>query len=177
MALSARRYAQALFLIAEKNGDQDQWLADLEVLASSSRNPDFIAFIDSPKIENVKKIEVLKEAFSKSISDLALNLVSLLATRNYVASLSSIADAFQELVDSEKGVERAEIVSAVKLTDGQEKGVVDKLTQMVGKELSVTTFVDESILGGYLARVGDRLLDGSVKTQLEDMRRELLRGA
>lgn len=177
MALSARRYAQALFLIAEENGDQDQWLADLEVLASSSRNPDFIAFIDSPKIENVKKIEVLKEAFSKSISDLALNLVSLLATRNYVASLSSIADAFQELVDSEKGVERAEIVSAVKLTDAQEKGVVDKLTQMVGKELSVTTFVDESILGGYLARVGDRLLDGSVKTQLEDMRRELLRGA
>ena len=177
MALSARRYAQALFLIAEENGDQDQWLADLEVLASSSRNPDFIAFIDSPKIENVKKIEVLKEAFSKSISDLALNLVSLLATRNYVASLSSIADAFQELVDSEKGVERAEIVSAVKLTDGQEKGVVDKLTQMVGKELSVTTFVDESILGGYLARVGDRLLDGSVKTQLEDMRRELLKGA
>jgi F-type H+-transporting ATPase subunit delta len=177
MALSARRYAQALFLIAEENGDQDQWLADLEVLASSSRNPDFIAFIDSPKIENVKKIEVLKEAFSKSISDLALNLVSLLATRNYVASLSSIADAFQELVDSEKGVERAEIVSAVKLTDGQEKGVVDKLTQMVGKELSVTTFVDESILGGYLARVGDRLLDGSVKTQLEDLRRELLRGA
>ena len=177
MALSARRYAQAVFLIAEEKGDQDQWLADLEVLASSSRNPDFIAFIDSPKIENVKKIEVLKEAFSKSISDLALNLVSLLATRNYVASLSSIADAFQELVDSEKGVERAEIVSAVKLTDGQEKGVVDKLTQMVGKELSVTTYVDESILGGYLARVGDRLLDGSVKTQLEDMRRELLRGA
>ena len=177
MALSARRYAQALFLIAEEKGDQDQWLAALEVLASSSRNPDFIAFIDSPKIENVKKIEVLKEAFSKSISDLALNLVSLLATRNYVASLSSIADAFQELVDSEKGVERAEIVSAVKLTDGQEKDVVDKLTQMVGKELSVTTYVDESILGGYLARVGDRLLDGSVKTQLEDMRRELLRGA
>ena len=177
MALSARRYAQALFLIAEENGDQDQWLADLEVLASSSRNPDFIAFIDSPKIENVKKIKLIKEAFSKSISDLALNLVSLLATRNYVASLSSIADAFQELVDSEKGVERAEIVSAVKLTDGQEKGVVDKLTQMVGKELSVTTYVDESILGGYLARVGDRLLDGSVKTQLEDMRRELIRGA
>ena len=177
MALSARRYAQALFLIAEEKGDQDQWLADLELLASSSRNSDFIAFMDSPKIENVKKIEVLKEAFSKSISDLALNLVSLLATRNYVASLSSIADAFQELVDSEKGVERAEIVSAVKLTDGQEKGVVDKLTQMVGKELSVTTYVDESILGGYLARVGDRLLDGSVKTQLEDMRRELLRGA
>ena len=177
MALSARRYAQALFLIAEENGDQDQWLADLEVLASSSRNPDFIAFIDSPKIENVKKIEVIKEAFSKSISDLALNLVSLLATRNYVASLSSIADAFQELVDSAKGVERAEIVSAVKLTDGQEKDVVDKLTQMVGKELSVTTYVDESILGGYLARVGDRLLDGSVKTQLEDMRRELIRGA
>ena len=55
MALSARRYAQALFLIAEEKGDQEQWLADLELLADSSRNSDFIAFLDSPKIENVKK--------------------------------------------------------------------------------------------------------------------------
>jgi len=177
MALSARRYAQAIFLIAEENGDQEQWLADLEVLASSSRNPDFIAFIDSPKIETAKKTEVIKEAFSGSISDLALNVASLLASRNSVASLAAIADSFQELVDSEKGVERAEIVSAVELTDEQQKAIIDKLTQMVGKELSVTTHVDESILGGYLAKVGDRLVDGSVKTQLEDMRRELIRGS
>ena len=177
MALSARRYAQALFLIAEEKGDQDQWLADLELLASSSRNSDFIAFMDSPKIENVKKIEVIKEAFSKAVSEMALNFVSLLATRNSVVSLPDIADAFQELVDSEKGVERAEIVSAIKLTDEQERDIVDKLAQMVGKDLSVITYVDESILGGYLARVGDRLVDGSVKTQLENMRRELIRGA
>ncbi len=177
MALSARRYAQAIFMIAEEKGDQEQWLADLEVLASSSRNPDFIAFIDSPKIETAKKTEVIGEAFGGSISDLALNLASLLASRNSVASLAAIADSFQELVDSKKGVERAEIVSAVELTDEQEKAIVDKLTQMVGKQLSVTAYVDESILGGYLAKVGDRLVDGSVKTQLEDMRRELIRGA
>ena len=120
---------------------------------------------------------MIGEAFGASISDLALNLVSLLASRNSVASLSAIADAFQELVDSKKGVERAEIVSAVQLTDEQERAIVDKLTQMVGKQLSVTTYVDESILGGYMAKVGDRLVDGSVKTQLEDMRRELIRGA
>ena len=137
MALSARRYAQALFLIAEEKGDQEQWLADLELLADSSRNSDFIAFIDSPKIENVKKIEVIKEAFSKSVSEMALNFVSLLATRNSVASLPNIADAFQELVDSEKGVERAEIVSAVKLTDAQERDIVGKLARMVGKVIVV----------------------------------------
>ena len=93
-----------------------------------------------------------------------------------MASLGAIADAFQELVASEIGVERAEIVSAVELTDEQEKAITEKLTQMGGKQLSVTTHVDESILGGYLAKVGDRLVDGSVKTQLEDMRRELIRG-
>ncbi|MDC0035669.1 ATP synthase F1 subunit delta [Chloroflexi bacterium] len=177
MALSPRRYAQAIFLIAEEKGHQEQWLADLEVLATSSGNPDFISFIDSPKIETAKKTEVIEEAFGGSISDLALNLVSLLASRNSVSSLAAIADSFQELVDLQKGVERAEIVSAVALTDEQEKVIVNKLTQMVGKHLSVTTYVDESILGGYLAKVGDRLVDGSVKTQLEDMRRELIRGA
>jgi len=93
-----------------------------------------------------------------------------------VSSLPDITDAFQEFVDSEKGVERAEIISAVPLTKTQLEAITKNLTLLVGKEISVTTLTDESIIGGFVARVGDRLIDGSVKTRLDDMKRELIKG-
>ena len=93
-----------------------------------------------------------------------------------MADLPAIADAFQEFVDADKGLERAEIVSAVELTAGQQKNISDALSVLIGKELTVVTRVDESLLGGFVARVGDRLIDGSIRTRFEDMRRELVRG-
>ncbi|MQG03764.1 MAG: ATP synthase F1 subunit delta, partial [SAR202 cluster bacterium] len=86
------------------------------------------------------------------------------------------ADAFQEFVDADRGLERAEIVSAVELTADQQKNISDALSVLIGKELTVVTRVDESLLGGFVARVGDRLIDGSIRTRFEDMRRELVRG-
>ena len=79
-------------------------------------------------------------------------------------------------VDSEKGVERAEIISAVPLTKTQVEAITKNLSLLVGKEISVTTLTDESIIGGFVARVGDRLIDGSIKTRLDDMKRELIKG-
>ena len=79
-------------------------------------------------------------------------------------------------MDSNKGVERAEITSAVPLNDEQIAAITKDLSSLVGKDISVTTRTDESIIGGFVARVGDRLIDGSVKTRFDDMKRELIRG-
>ena len=174
--VSARRYAQAIYDIALERDDVDKWLDDLSVLSNSVRDETFVRFVDSPQIESGKKTSVVKEAFAEVVSELAVNLTCLLASRGAVSSLPDITDAFQEFVDSEKGVERAEIISAVPLTKTQLEAITKNLTLLVGKEISVTTLTDESIIGGFVARVGDRLIDGSVKTRLDDMKRELIKG-
>ena len=176
-SVSARRYAQAVYQLAEEKNEVENWLDDLAVLAAAVRDEVFTTFANSPKVESEKKSAVIKEAFGETVSELAVNLVSLLAGRGAVDDLPAIADAFREFVDTDRGLERAEIVSAVELTAGQQKNISDALSILIGKELTVVTKVDESLLGGFVARVGDRLIDGSIRTRFEDMRRELVRGA
>ena len=122
-SVSVRRYAQAVYQLAEEKNEVENWLDDLAVLAASVRDEAFITFANSPKVESEKKSAVIKEAFGDTVGELAVNLVSLLAGRGAVADLPAIADAFQEFVDADKGLERAEIVSAVELTAGQQKNI------------------------------------------------------
>ncbi len=176
-SVSARRYAQAVYQLAKEKNEVENWLDDLAVLAASVRDEVFITFANSPKVENEKKSAVIKEAFAETVGELAVNLVSLLASRGAVDDLPAIAEAFREFVDTDRGLERAEIVSAVELTADQHKNISDTLSVLIGKELTVVTRVDESLLGGFVAKVGDRLIDGSIRTRFEDMRRELVRGS
>ncbi|MFL2784636.1 MAG: ATP synthase F1 subunit delta, partial [Dehalococcoidia bacterium] len=101
--VSARRYAQAIYQLAVEKDHLENWTEDLSVLAASISDELFVSFADSPKVETDQKTAVIKEAFAGSISDLAMNLVCLLAARSSVSSLPAIADSFQELVDGEKG--------------------------------------------------------------------------
>ena len=174
--VSARRYAQAVLQIATERNEVEQWLADLQVLASETRNEEFVVFADSPKVPTADKVKVMQEAFGESISQLALNLTYLLASRNAITSLPDIADAFEDFVDRGKGVERAEITSSLPLDQDTLDEISGVLRQKIGKELLVSTKVDPSILGGFVAKVGDRVIDGSVRTQFENMRRHLTQG-
>ena len=174
--VSARRYAQAVLQIATERNEVEQWLADLEILASATRNTEFVVFADSPKVPTADKVKVMQEAFGESISQLALNLTYLLASRNAITSLPDIADAFEDFVDRGKGVERAEITSSLPLDQDTLDEISEILRHKIGKELLVSTKVDPSILGGFVAKVGDRVIDGSVRTQFENMRRHLTQG-
>ena len=81
------------------------------------------------------------------------------------------------MLDAHRGIERAEITSAVALSDEQQTRVENLLKEMVGKEIVLTVRIDPQILGGIVARVGDRVIDGSTRTKLEGLRRELVRQA
>ena len=174
--VSAKRYAQAVLQIAIERDEVDQWLGDLEILASSTGNNEFALFADSPKIPTSDKIKVLQEAFGGSISQLALNLAFLLASRNAIGSLPEIADAFEDFVDKGKGLERAEITTSLQVDQDTIDEITEVLKNKVGKELLISTKVDPNILGGFVAKVGDRVIDGSVRTQFENMRRHITQG-
>ena len=104
-------------------------------------------------------------------------MACLLSARNSVGLLQNIADDFQSFVDLNKGVERADVTTAVELSELQKKDLADKLKEIVGKDISIETHIDESVIGGFVARVGDLLVDGSIKTKLSNMERELIKGA
>ena len=173
---SARRYAQAVFAIALEQGEPGRWLDDLALLSDAMANDDFANFLDAPQPTLSQKINLIEETLGDSVSRLALNLVSLLASRNSARLAPSITESYQEMLDEYNGIERAEIVSAVTLSDEQQQRIETMLKDIVGKEITATSRVEPHILSGFVARVGDKVIDGSTRTRLDDLRRQLAHG-
>ncbi len=173
-APSARRYAQAVFQIASEADDLDGWSNDLALIAEAFESTELSDLLDAPQVPTSQKLDVIGRTFTDRISPLARNLVSLLATRGSTHLLPGVLEQYRRFVDAHRGVEQAEVVSAVPLDDAQQRRIADLLEAMVGMEIRLTDRVDPEIVGGIVARVGDRVIDGSTRTRLEDMRRSLV---
>jgi len=170
----ALRYAQAVFEIALGAKELDRWQADLRKLVSLGKNDTLIAFLESPKIQFDDKARLLSEQL-KEINPLALNLVYLLAARGKLCSISDIADGYQKLLGNHHGIETAEIISATALDEEDKQRLAKHLGAIVGKKVALKTKVEPGLIGGVIARISGKLLDGSTRSKLETLRKELVR--
>jgi len=170
----ARRYSQAVFRIALETKELDRWQSDLGKIASLGEDSTFIALLESPKFHFNDKARLLSERLG-DISPLALNLVYLLVTRGRLSMIGDIADEYQCLLDSYRGVERAEVTAPIPLDDEDKLRLEERLGAVVGKKVVLKSEVDSSLIGGIIARVGGKLLDGSTRGKLEALKRELVR--
>ena len=171
---SSRRYAQAVFQIALERDALDAWTEDLRVMAMGLQNRDLAGLLDAPQAPASVKVQTIGDLFGDSVDGLARNLLATLAVRNLAYLLPDVADEFGSLVDERNGIARGEIVSAAPLTEEEGERLGEVLSGIVGKPLKLTASVDSSIIGGVIARVGDRVIDGSVRTRLREMRRALV---
>jgi F-type H+-transporting ATPase subunit delta len=168
-----RRYAQAVFELALEKNELERWQSDLQQIAGAVADKDFLAALESPKIAFKKKSELLS-ARLKDINPLALNLVYLLIARSGIGMVADIAAEYQRLLDSYRGIEQAEVITAVPLDENDMKKLTARLGAVVGKEVVVKAEVDPEILGGIIARIGGKLLDGSTRSKLIALKRELV---
>ena len=169
-----RRYAQAVFEIALEKKELDRWQSDLKNITSLGEDATVIAFLESPRFDFGAKAKLLSERLV-DISPLVLNLVYLLLARGRLSMLGEIADEYQRLLDSYRGIEQAEVITAVPLDDEDKVRLGERLGVVVGKKVVVKPEVDSSVIGGFIARIGGKLLDGSTRGQLQALKRELVR--
>ncbi len=169
---AAKRYAQAAFTVALEQGELERWTADLESLAALMTQPDAAAVLESDRVADAEKEKVLTAALA-DVGPRALNLARLLVAKRRTALAVQIGQEFQTLLDEHRGVARATVTTALPLTDDQVKGVAAKLSRITGKQVSVEPRVDEAIMGGLIARVGDTLIDGSTRSRLIALKKVL----
>ena len=173
-AVSARRYAQAVFRIAQENEQLDEWADDLNLLADAAANQDVTALLNSPQIPQARKIEIVDRLLGDSVGPLAKNLLGLLATRSVTTVVVSIRDEYETLLNSLRGIERAEVTTAIELDDEQKSTVASILEAIVGKQIQVSTYVEPDIIGGLIARVNDQVIDGSIRARLRNMHQDVV---
>lgn len=170
---SARRYAEAVFGIADESNTLDAWSRDLRALADLAGDRDAAALLASNRVPRAEKMRLLTAAFEGSISPLAMNLVRLLEDRGKLALAPEIQQAFQEMADDRRGIAHAVVTTAVPLSDDERLAVEQRLSQLTGKQVDVTPVVDPGIMGGVIARIGDHLIDGSTRSRLLALKRRI----
>jgi F-type H+-transporting ATPase subunit delta len=167
-----QRYAQAIFEIALETKELERWQSDLQKITGAMSDADFLAVLTSPKIRFDDKSRLL--SCLGDISPVALNLVRLLIVRNGISMLGAIAGEYQRLMDAYHGIQQAEVMTAVPIDDKDKEKLAEDLGALVGSKVVVASRVAPEILGGIIARVGGKLLDGSTRSKLIALKRELV---
>ncbi len=168
----AKRYAQAIFEIARERKELDRWQSDLRKIAILGENATLISLLQDPRLRFDSKAKVLSEQLG-DINPLALNLVHLLITKGKLNMVGDIVAEYQRLLDSYRGIEQAEVTTVIPLDDKDKQRLIEHLGAIVGKKIVLKPQVDSRLIGGIMARVGDKLLDGSTRSKLAALREEL----
>lgn len=172
----ARRYARALFGIGVDAGTFEalgQEIGELATLWNSS--PDLRELLENPVFRPEEKRRVLEQLLPRVAPTAEVRrLALLLLERRRIMLLPAIARAYRDIADAHTGRLRARVTSAEPLTPTAVDRVRKALEERTGKKVIVETAVDASLIGGVVAQVGDLVLDGSVRTQLADLRTKLL---
>jgi F-type H+-transporting ATPase subunit delta len=169
---AARRYAQAAFELAQERNDLDVWERDLNSLREALASEEALAFVSNHKVAPAAKEEFLRRAAGET-APLAWNLVRLLSSKRRLALLPQIAEDFQTLADEARGVAHAHVLAAVPMSEDERGTLARRLSEQTGKRVDVQVNEAPEILGGLVARIGDTLIDGSTRSRLLALRRQL----
>jgi len=170
---TARRYAEAAFEIAQRDDSMAAWLAALRVAHERLSGPDITRLLASPAIPAAARVEVLARLLGEDVSGAPRNLMALLVRRGRFELLPSVAREFERLYRRREGIVEATVTSAAALDAAELEALRARLEAMTGQRVEISQDVDTGLLGGLQVRVGDRLIDGSVRGRLERLRADL----
>lgn len=173
---SAQRYAAAAFALAREEGDFDAWQRPLDEVRALMEAPEARVALTSPVVRPEEKRAVV-EQLVPGMPVLVRNLVNLMIERDRADLLPQVAQAFRDLTNQERGVVTADVTTAIPLDPETEQTVARRLGEYLGRDpghLVIRSRVDPGVIGGVVARVGDTLIDDSVRGRLERLRRALV---
>lgn len=176
----ARRYANALFSLGKKSEKQNlesygTTLALLDELLASS--PDLEKIFKSPVVTILEKRKIVGELLARLKADkVTSNFCMLLADKNRLSYLHQISAYYSVLLDEEKGVVRGKLLTAVRLDAKKQGQIKSMLEKKSAKSLELAFDVDKAILGGIVLKIGDKVMDASLRAQLAILRDTIKRG-
>ena len=169
---AAKRYAEAVFGLAQEKGSVDQWQADLARLDALMSDERAAFYLESPNVSPADKQKLLDAVLAEGSQE-ARNLARLLLHRQRLDIVHDMVAIFEQSVRDERGIAIAEVTTAEPLDEEGQQIVRERLSRLTGRDVELRLKTDPSIIGGIVARIGDQLIDGSVINQLRRLRARL----
>ncbi len=174
----SRRYAKALILIGQEDGQAEQYNEELSAIAGLFDTQEgFEQALINPLINKNDRKKLMEAVIgSTNLSDIMKSFLILLFNKGRIGFLREIASYYNDMADELKGVVKASVTSATELSDDAVSKIKESLSKKTGKTIVLNVEQDPSLIGGVVTKIGDLVLDGSVKTQLINMRETLKKG-
>lgn len=166
-----RRYALALYEVAEKEGKVDEYLQFVEEVANLlSTNDELQQLIKHPQLSTSKKKELFKSIFEGKVEEELLTFLLLLIEKDRIFQLSEILDHMKKIYLEKHETVIAQVKTVVPLNEEEKVKLVDKLQKKYSKTVILNEEIDKSILGGVYLRIGNDIIDGTIKSKFQEIR-------
>lgn len=171
---AATRYAKSIIDLAKEQKVLDEVYSDMQLFSAViKQNRVFAVMLKNPIINHDKKRKILHALFDTRMNKLSISAFDLITRKNRENILAEISTEFQVQYNAFKGFQVAEITTTINLDDELRKKFNELVEEISGKKAKLNEVVDESIVGGFVLNIGDKRLDQSIKTQLNNIKREL----
>jgi F-type H+-transporting ATPase subunit delta len=172
-SILARRYAEAYFSLAQDDGHIKRWRAQLAGVAEILGDPEISSALANPKTSLAERVRMGLKLL-EGVSDPARNLARLLIERRRVGIVGQVLGHYDALADRASGVVRAEVITAIPTDKKLEESIQRSLSEHLGSDVQTVVRTDPSILGGLVIRIGDRVIDDSLRTHLQQLQAALV---
>jgi F-type H+-transporting ATPase subunit delta len=173
---ASRRFAEAAFEIATRDGTVDAWRKDLGTCCEVASDEAAARAIDSPAVPFTRRREAVEQLLSGRVSRLALNLALMLAARGRFNLLPEISTEFDDLYRRSRGIVGATVTTPTPLAADELAALQKRVEQIAGSRVELYTEINPDLIGGLCVRIGDYQIDASVATRLSRLRKQLVQG-
>ena len=173
-SVSARRYARAIFELAQEGDHVDAWAKRLAAVRAVLTDERVRRVLVNPTVPTATRVELVAGLADRGMGKEGLNLAKLLVASRRVGVIDGIVEEYDRLADESADRVRATATTAVELSDGDRRRVGKELSERLGKEVRLEVEVDPAILGGLVTQIGSRVFDGSIARHLARVREQLV---
>lgn len=169
-----RRYAEAIYALAAEKGNPIELYENLEFFLSSyDGNKDFRDFINHPSLSIEEKKSVLEKTFKNALDELAFTVLNYIIEKRRLGDINSIVNEYKNIYNEKNSIIEIEAIFAVEISEEQKTKLIKKLEKVTSKTVKLEVSKDSSIIAGGILKIGDKIIDGSLKRQFEMLRSSL----
>ena len=171
MTEMSKEYATALFMLGREVGREKEYSESLnKVMEAFDEEPDYLEFLSSPAIPVKERLTAIESAFSTILPEHVLSFLQLLCEKGRIRGFKEAVVEYDRLLDAFENLSVAKVKSAVALTDKEQERLVEKLEKMCGHTVTLVCDVDESLMGGIIVEVDGKVMDGSLRSRLHEVK-------
>lgn len=172
-ATLARPYAEAVFKRAKETNSSAKWSDMLAFLSAVIKDSEMSAIVDNPRVSSERLIRLIMDISQEQINEEGANFLKLLVENNRLLILPVIAKLYEEYKAEDEGYVDVDVLTAYSLTKEEEKQLTISLEKKLNKKVHMSMNVDKSLIGGVRVRAGDKVIDGSIRSRLQQLAKRL----